>query len=111
MKHDEKKNNEVEKKNETLKADQVKVLQIIEELFRRLQICEQKNHQNKQHDNFNLSKLDIDIEFTFLSQFSRSSNKFLEPFFVAKFSHQMYKINNVKTLFMKLIYQDRMKIT
>ena len=81
MKHNKNENDEIEKKNDTLKTNQMKILQIIEKLFRRLQIYEQKNHQNKQYKNFNSSKLNIDIEFTFLSQFSISSNYLLKRFF------------------------------
>ena len=84
MKHDKNENDEIEKKNDTLKTNQMKMLQIIEKLFRRLQICEQKNHQNKQYEKFNSSKLNIDIKFTFLSQFSISSNHLLKCFFCSK---------------------------
>ena len=80
-KHDQNKNDEIEKKNDTLKTNQMKILQIIEKSFRRLQIDEQKNHQNEQYEKFNSSKSNIDIEFTFLSQFSISSNHLLKRFF------------------------------
>ena len=45
MKHDENENNEIEKKNDIPKTSQMKMLQIVKKLFRRLQICEQKNHR------------------------------------------------------------------
>ena len=81
MKHDKNENDEIEKKNDTLKTNQMKMLQIIKKLFQRLQICKQKNYQNEQYKNFNSSKSNINIKFTFLSQFSILSSYLLKRFF------------------------------
>ena len=111
IKHDENENDEIEKKNDTLKTNQMKMLQIIEKLFRRLQIYKQKNHRmNNMKISIRRNQI-LTSNLYFYRNFWFRQIIYWNVFFVAKFNRRMYESKKIKMLFMKSICQNKSTIT